>query len=105
MSAPLRILLVDDQPLLLQGFAMILSVEDDLEVVGQVPDGAGAVARLREQGYEGPVIALTAEAMRGDRERALARGFDDYLTKPIDFVQLVAKVSICASALRGASPT
>ncbi|GGK56674.1 response regulator [Ornithinimicrobium pekingense] len=38
-----RVLLVDDQPLLLQGFAMILSVEDDLEVVGQVTDGARAV--------------------------------------------------------------
>ncbi|SOC57462.1 response regulator [Ornithinimicrobium cerasi] len=48
MSAPLRILLVDDQPLLLQGFAMILSVEDDLEVVGQVPDGARAVAAVAE---------------------------------------------------------
>ncbi len=38
-----RVLLVDDQPLLLQGFAMILSVEEDLEVVGQVTDGARAV--------------------------------------------------------------
>ena len=47
---PLRVLLVDDQPLLLQGFAMILSVEEDIEVVGQVDDGAkvvDAVAALR----------------------------------------------------------
>ncbi|QFG70067.1 response regulator transcription factor [Ornithinimicrobium pratense] len=36
-------LLVDDQPLLLQGFAMILSTEDDIQVVGQVTDGAQAV--------------------------------------------------------------
>jgi DNA-binding NarL/FixJ family response regulator len=45
-----RVLLVDDQPLLLQGFSMILSVEDDLEVVGQAVDGARAVeavTRLR----------------------------------------------------------
>jgi DNA-binding NarL/FixJ family response regulator len=43
-----RILLVDDQPLLLQGFAMILSVEDDLHVVGQVTDGQLAVDAVPE---------------------------------------------------------
>lgn len=47
MSDPtISILLVDDQPLLLQGFAMILSVEDDLHVVGQVGDGEQAVAAV-----------------------------------------------------------
>ena len=39
----IRLLLVDDQPLLLQGFAMILSTEPDLQVVGQVSDGQQAV--------------------------------------------------------------
>lgn len=39
----IRLLLVDDQPLLLQGFAMILSTEPDLQVVGQVGDGQQAV--------------------------------------------------------------
>lgn len=48
MSAPLRLLLVDDQPLLLQGFAMILSTEADLQVVGQVTDGRQAVAAVGE---------------------------------------------------------
>jgi len=48
-------------------------------------DGSEVLQRMRaDSGLAGiPVIALTAHAMAGDRERYLAQGFDEYLTKPI----------------------
>ncbi|MER7072117.1 response regulator transcription factor [Terrabacter sp. NPDC000476] len=48
MTTPTRVLLVDDQLLVRSGFSLILSVEDDLEVVGQAGDGAEAVRLTRE---------------------------------------------------------
>jgi two-component system, cell cycle response regulator DivK len=62
----------------------------------QLPDldGVEALGRLRadERTASIPVLALTAQAMQGDRERFLAAGFDGYVSKPVDVVELVSVV-------------
>jgi two-component system cell cycle response regulator DivK len=62
----------------------------------QLPDfdGVEALRRLRadERTAATRVVALTAQAMEGDRERFLAAGFDGYLSKPVDIADFVATV-------------
>ncbi|QTF93740.1 ATP-binding protein [Halomonas sp. BM-2019] len=67
-------------------------------------DGYGATAKLRAKGYAGPVIALTAHAMPGERERCLLAGCDDYLSKPIDRPVLLAAVESYLKRDRVAGP-
>jgi len=57
-------------------------------------DGVEALGRLRgeERTASIPVLALTAQAMQGDRERFLAAGFDGYIAKPVDIMALVGTV-------------
>lgn len=58
-------------------------------------DGVEATRRIKTYAETAgiPVVALTANAMRGDRERFLAAGCDDYLPKPISTVDLLGMVS------------
>jgi two-component system cell cycle response regulator DivK len=71
----------------------------------QLPDidGLAALGRLRgdERTASLPVLALTAQAMEGDRERFLAAGFDGYLSKPVDVADFVTIVRrYCESGAR-----
>jgi two-component system cell cycle response regulator DivK len=57
-------------------------------------DGVEALSRLRadERTASIPVLALTAQAMQGDQERLLAAGFDGYISKPVNVLELVGTV-------------
>lgn len=59
-------------------------------------DGIEVVSRVKadEELRKTPVIAITASAMRGDRERFLDAGCDDYMSKPIQAMELIQKVAL-----------
>lgn len=80
-----------------QGIAAALEQLPDLVIMDlslPVLDGWEATRRLKAmpQTRHIPVLALSAHAMNGDRERAIAAGCDDFDTKPVDFARLQGKI-------------
>jgi CheY-like chemotaxis protein len=71
----------------------------------QMPDMDGpeatAIIRAAEDGHRVPIIAMTAHAMKGDRDMCLAAGMDDYVAKPIDASLLRMAIDrVCALPAR-----
>ncbi len=98
-----RFELIDDFEVLVavngtDGLAMVANERPDLVLMDlNLPDidGWEVTRRLKSDPSTAgiPVIALTAYAMSGDREKALAAGCDEFDTKPVDFDRLLQKVN------------
>jgi two-component system, cell cycle response regulator DivK len=81
-----------------QGADMAMSQLPDLILMDMslpVIDGWEATRRIKANDATGkiPVIALTAHAMAGDREKAMEAGCDDYDTKPVEITRLLGKIT------------
>ena len=84
-----------------QGVAMALAEQPAMILMDMglpVLDGSQATRQIKAapETKHIPVIALTSNAMTGDREKALAAGCDDFDTKPVDMARLLGKIQALA---------
>jgi CheY-like chemotaxis protein len=68
-----------------------------MDIQMPIMDGLETTRRIRELGYPVPVIAVTALAMSGDRERCLAAGANEYASKPISGRELIRLIESVAT--------
>jgi len=93
-----------------QGVEMAGTQRPDLILMDMslpVLDGWGAARRIKAEidTQSIPLIALTAHAMAGDRDKALDAGCDDYDTKPIELPRLLEKMGRLLNGVSGTAPT
>ncbi|HLT90141.1 MAG TPA: HAMP domain-containing protein [Woeseiaceae bacterium] len=65
-----------------------------LDVMMPEMDGYETMRRLRNSGFEKPIVALTAKAMTGDREKCLEAGASDYIAKPVDSEHFLSVIKV-----------
>jgi CheY-like chemotaxis protein len=92
-----------------EAWAQISASKPDLllaDIHMPVLDGFGLIKRIRNDNTLSalPVIALTAFAMDGDREKGLLNGFNGYVTKPIDMGVLTREIRRCLESSEGSAP-
>jgi len=90
-----------------EGVAMALAEQPALILMDMglpVLDGSEATRRIKAapETKHIPVIALTANAMTGDKEKALAAGCDDFDTKPVELPRLLGKIQALLGRVPGA---
>ena len=112
----MRILIVDDHPKIranIRSFLRLASIDSDEAVTGKealekcqlypyavivldinmpIMDGRTFLKILRESGDDTPVLALTSDTLLSDKVRVFDLGADDYLTKPFESAELVARI-------------
>jgi signal transduction histidine kinase/CheY-like chemotaxis protein/HPt (histidine-containing phosphotransfer) domain-containing protein len=98
VKAGATVKVVGDGSLAVEAATAALAAGEPYDVIlmdMQMPvlDGYAATSKLRLMGYDRPIVALTAHAMAGDRERCEKAGCDEYLSKPIDRAKLVSLVA------------
>lgn len=94
-----------------EGVSKALEFQPDVVLMDiQMPvlDGFAAAKKLRLKNFSGPILALTANSLLSEKERALKGGFDDFLVKPLERGQLIEKIRRCTRSIagdRGSEPT